>query len=192
MQALIAAPLAAVARTSLAHEHHHEESGTDLKLSTATVNLPALSLTRQDGIRMALAAAIDDNRPVFLDFIFTSCTAICPVLSQVFAETRDRLGAKRHDVRFVSISIDPDFDTPGRLREYGARFGADADWSFFTGSQDEATKVQRAFGIDRGDKMNHSPITFAHAPHAASWTRFDGFASPRLLIDQYHKMASKA
>ncbi len=191
--------LGAIAMTALlpgvaaAHEGHAMGgAGAAPRLSQAAVALPDLTLTRQDGRQLPLRQALDDGRPVFLDFIFTTCTAVCPVLSQVFAEVRDRLGERRRGVHFVSLSIDPQHDTPRRLREYGERFGADPGWSFFTGTEADMATVQRAFGIFRGDKMNHTPATFVHAPRAAQWTRVDGFASPALLLEQFRALGQAA
>lgn len=166
-----------------AHEGHLAAAGAP-RLSAASVQLPALQLTRQDGRTLPLALLLGEDRPVVMNFIFTSCTAICPVLSQVFAEVRDRLGEQRGRYHFVSASIDPEQDTPRRLREYGARFNADEGWTFLTGSTAACAALQTAFGINRGDKMNHVPATFIRAARAGAWTRVDGFASPALLLAQ--------
>ncbi|MCZ7677247.1 MAG: SCO family protein [Sandaracinaceae bacterium] len=64
-----------------------------------------------------------------VDFVFTSCPDVCPVLTTQMANLHRRIDAG--DVRFVSVSVDPAEDTPERLREYAARFGADTSrWSF--------------------------------------------------------------
>ena len=66
------------------------------------------------------------------NFVFTSCTAECPILSERMAQVRRNLGA-REDIAFVSLSVDPQTDSPQRLKEYAQRFGEDRRWSLLTG-----------------------------------------------------------
>ena len=63
----------------------------------------------------------------------------------------------------VSISIDPEYDTPEALNAYARRFDAGPQWEFLTGSLDDSIAVQKAFDADRGDKMNHAPLTLFRA-----------------------------
>ena len=149
--------------------------------------LPALKLTRADGQRISLSEAIDDGRPVVLNFIYTSCNAVCPVTSQVFSELRERLGAERDKVNMVSISIDPEQDTPRLLTEYARRFGSAGVWAHYTSSSAAAVEIQRAFGAWRGDKMNHQPITYLRAAPGKPWVRLDGFFGPAALLAEYQK-----
>jgi len=96
------------------------------------IPLPAFSLTDQDGKSVTREDLLGDVTVV--DFIFTKCPAICPRLTQkmsaLVSETRG------DDIRFVSISVDPDNDSPPVLRAYGEKYGADfARWRFLTGDQ---------------------------------------------------------
>jgi protein SCO1/2 len=152
---------------------------------TASYTLPDVKVTRNDGKRMSLAQALDDGRPVMLNFIYTSCNAICPVTSQVFVEVRERLGADRDKINMVSISIDPEQDTPKRLTAYAKRFGSSGTWAHFTSSSAESIEIQRAFGAWRGDKMNHQPVTWMRAVPGKPWQRFEGFTSPQDLVNGY-------
>ena len=80
--------------------------------STGSYVLPSVSLVRDDGKLVMLPRGLDDGKPVILNFIFTSCASICPVMSQIFSQLQDRLGGDQGKVRMVSISIDPGHDTP--------------------------------------------------------------------------------
>ena len=68
------------------------------------------------------------------DFFFASCPGVCPLLSARMAEVHQQF-AGEDGVRFVSITTDPATDTPAALREYAARFKADARWIFLTGEK---------------------------------------------------------
>ena len=158
-------------------------SGSDGPVRSSTaVQLPAVRLRRHDGATVLLPAALGEDQPVLLNFIFTSCTTICPPMAQIFAATQEQLGARRTQVQMVSISIDPAHDHPARLREYAARFDAGPQWRFHTGSPADIDSVQRAFNVYRPDKMGHTPVTFVRARGARRWVRLDGFATPQQLI----------
>ncbi|MBZ0117700.1 MAG: SCO family protein [Sandaracinaceae bacterium] len=87
------------------------------------------------------------------DVIFTSCPGVCPTLTSQMANLSRRLPA-RDDLRFVSVTVDPEVDTPERLREYAARFGADpARWSFLTGEREAVHHaIERSLRLPVGDR----------------------------------------
>ncbi len=159
-----------------AHAHHAASGNADVQRSEAEYVIPDVTLVRDDGKSVALSAELDDGRPVALNFIYTSCTTICPLSSQVFEQFQVELGAGRDDVHLVSISIDPEQDTPARLHAYGALFHAQRGWDHYSGSLASVLAVQKAFNAYRGDKMSHSPLTLLRAGPGRPWIRLDGFA----------------
>ena len=124
----------------------------------AAYTVPDVKLVDADGAAVPLRSQLaNQDKPVILNFIFTSCGAICPVMSATFAQVQAALGPERDAVRMVSISIDPEQDTPAALKTYAGKFGARPQWQMLTGSLDDSIAVQRAFDVYRGDKMGHQP-----------------------------------
>ncbi len=158
--------------------------------STATYKLPAVTVVRADGAKVPFQKDIDDGKPVILNFIYTTCTAICPVMTQTFAEVQNRLGPDRDKLRMVSVSIDPEQDTPARMREYAKRYSAGSQWQFYTGTVEASVAVQKAFDAYRGDKMNHLPVTFVRLAPGKPWVRLDGFATPDDIVKEYRSLAA--
>jgi len=105
-------------------------------------------------------------------------------LSQTFAEVPKRLGKDAAKVKMVSVSVDPEQDTPSRLTEYAKKYGAGAQWSFYTGSVEASIAVQRSFDVYRGDKMNHSPVTFFRAAPGQPWVCLEGFTTPDAVLGE--------
>jgi protein SCO1 len=161
-----------------------------LRVSTAAYRVPDVKLVRQDGTATLLEQEMNDGRPVVLNFIFTSCEAICPLMTHIMAEFQRKLGAESAQVHLMSISIDPEQDTPARLREYAKRYGAGPGWNFYTGSAAASVTAQKAFNVFRGEKMDHTAVTLLRASPGASWQRLDGFATPDDLIKQYHALVA--
>jgi protein SCO1/2 len=159
-----------------------------VRISTVNLSVPEVQLVRDDGKRVSLPAEMNDGRAVVLNFIFTTCSSFCPLSSQTFSQFQDALGADIKDVHLMSISIDPEEDTPARLREYAHKFGAGPAWQHYTGTLAASLAAQRAFGAYRGDKMSHSPLTLMRAAHGETWRRIDGFATPDELKAQYRQM----
>ena len=174
---------------SPSHEQHASQGTT---VSTAQYAVPQVKLVRDDGKTISLPEEMDDGRPVVLNFIFTTCGSICPLMSQIFAQFQDRLGPDRGSVHLMSISTDPEEDTPARLTEYARKFRAGAEWQHYTGTLNASLEVQRAFDVYRGDKMSHTPVTLLRAAPGQPWRRIEGFVSPDDLLHQYRQLlASK-
>jgi protein SCO1/2 len=152
--------------------------------------VPVVTLIDQAGRKVVFNDALDDGRAVILNFIFTTCTTICPVMAQVFVQVQERLAGELAQVHMVSISIDPEFDTPARLRAYMQQQGAGPKWDFYTGSSESCIAVQKAFDAYRGSKMNHLPLTLLRGAHRKKWERFEGFASPTDIVSAYRSLAT--
>jgi protein SCO1/2 len=148
--------------------------------------VPALKVVRDDGKQVVLTDELNDGRPVVLNFVYTTCSGICPLASHVFSELQRALGPERDRVHLVSISIDPEEDTPKRLHAYAQKFGAGPEWQHYTGTVAASVAAQRAFDVYRGDKMGHTPVTFVRTTPGAPWVRFDGFATADMLLKELH------
>ncbi|HLP97418.1 MAG TPA: SCO family protein [Sideroxyarcus sp.] len=181
-------------QAEMEHLHHHHMAMADssgYQRSLASYDIPDVSLVDAGGVKISLREVLGGDEPVMLNFIFTSCTAICPVMSATFRQVQEQLGEERSKVRMVSISIDPENDTPEKLKEYAGRFEAGPQWRMLTGSVEDSIAVQRAFDSFRGDKMSHEPVTFLRAGGTTqTWVRLDGLASSSDIINEYHKLVA--
>jgi protein SCO1/2 len=108
---------------------------------------PEFTLTNQDGKRLALKEL--RGKVLAITFIFASCTDTCPLLMAKMASIQDRLGpAFGPQAFFLSITVDPERDTPAVLKRYAEGHKANtAAWAFLTGSPVEIQDVARHYGI---------------------------------------------
>jgi protein SCO1/2 len=158
--------------------------------SVVSYSIPDVKLLDENGQTVSMRELTDGRSPVMLNFIFTTCTTICPVMTSTFHQVQEKLGETRKDVRMLSISIDPENDTPGKLKEYAARNMAGAQWKFLTGSLENSLAVQKAFNVFAGEKMNHKPITFMKAKGSDNqWERLEGLAEANQILNEYDKLA---
>jgi protein SCO1 len=124
---------------------------------------PEFTLTTQDGNRLSLEEL--RGKVVVATFIFASCTDACPLLTAKMATLQSRLGADfGPQAFFVSVTVDPERDTPEVLKRYASAHGAElAGWAFLTGTPTEIRDVTRRYGVaykktPRGD-VDHTFLT---------------------------------
>lgn len=177
------------AAESAPHARHTEPG---VVISTVQYAVPDVILVRNDGKVVSLPDEMNDGRPVMLNFIFTSCGSVCPLMSHLFSQVQHELGDESKMVHLMSISIDPEADTPARLSEYAKQFGAGPEWQHYTGTVDASLAAQRAFDMYRGDKMSHAPVTLLRAAPGQAWLRIDGFMTPDELIQEYRRLLNGA
>jgi protein SCO1 len=170
------------------HAHHHEMmAAPSVQISKHAYQMPGTPLTDEKGVSVNLRDLMA-NRPVVVNFIYTSCTTICPVMTASLLQLQRQLAGSRNMPLFVSISVDPDFDSPAILKSYAARFGA--DWTFLTGSRADVLSVLGGFDAWRGSKANHAAVTLMRGANAAEWTRVEGLASAQQLASIWSDVAS--
>lgn len=183
--------LALLACAAAAEEQHHHGAPAPQPRYTRTEAAyapPDVPLVSAGGAPTRLATILAADGPLFLQFMFTSCTTVCPVMSASFAGIQSRLGSGDARLRFVSISIDPAYDTAERLRDYAKRFKAGPQWQFFTGQAEDIAAVQKAFAAYPGNnKMQHVPVTFFRAETGARWVRLEGLPNAEQLLDEYRR-----
>jgi protein SCO1/2 len=108
---------------------------------------PDFSLINQDGRPISLLAL--RGKVVFVNFIYTRCLDVCPIVTRQLKELQEKLGTRmERDVLFVSISVDPKHDTPKVLKQFGERHEADfRSWLMLSGSKEEIDKIRRGFDL---------------------------------------------
>jgi protein SCO1/2 len=158
------------------------------KRDVVKYKVPEVVLTSQDGEDLSLPALLEKDKPVMVNFIYATCTTICPVLSAGFANFQRKLGDESEDVYLASITIDPEYDSPEVMKEYLERYRARPGWDFLTGSREDIDSVMKAFDAYVSNKMNHYPLIFLKAPGSGSWVRLDGLMGTSELIAEYRKL----
>jgi protein SCO1/2 len=187
--ALLSMLLAVSAAAQQSDHDHHQPPRYARELASYTA--PDVTLLDANGEKRSLRSLLDHDGPVLLQFIFTTCPTICPVMSEIFSAAQEKFGPDVERVRMISITIDPDQDTPARMKEYARQLRARHQWIFLTGAADDILAVQIAFDIYRGNKMRHEPVTFLRASFDQRWARINGLMSAADLMAEYRRLISK-
>lgn len=166
-------------------EAHAEGESETLKMGEVTI--PNVVLVDQNGKEVHLYDLIK-NKVVAMNFIFTTCTTICPPMGANFAELNRRMAPVRGDnLAMISISIDPGNDTPERLKEWSGRFNGGPGWTLLTGETQAVFQFLKDLKVFTPLKEDHAPILLIGKEGEDNWIRTNGLADADLIESTVRK-----
>ena len=152
--------------------------------------LPNIIMLNQDGKTVRISEVLKGKITV-INFIYTSCTSVCQILTANFRQLEKALDGidSDQDVQLVSISIDPDTDTPARLRQYAVKQRIDLErWTLLVSGINSIEKFSRALGFSNIDKSTHAPGVVIWDDIDKRWQRFVGITPPYVLSKEIAKL----
>lgn len=151
--------------------------------AASSLRIPDATVYNQNGRRLNFYTDLVKGRTVAINFIFTTCTTICPPLTATFRRVQQQLDELQgHNVELISISVDPTIDTPERLYDFAAKFRAGPGWTFVTGDKAEIDSLLRALGAAVANKNDHTPVVLVGNDATSYWTRTYGLSAPTALV----------
>jgi protein SCO1/2 len=175
-----------------AHDAAHQHHAAAPAPGAAKVVLSDAPLVDASGRRLRLAQDVIGERIAVVNFVYTTCTTVCPVASATFQQLQRRLaGALGKEVVLVSVSIDPLRDTPDRLRQYAARYEAGDGWVWLTGAKADVDSVLRGFGAYTPNFEDHPAMVLIGDARGGAWTRFFGFPAVEQLLGRVEAMRAE-
>jgi len=142
-----------------------------------------VELVDQDGRRHRFYSDLLQGKIVVVAAIFTSCTTSCPILAERMAALQDRVGERLgRDVYLLSFSVDPQTDTPARLKQYAERVGARPGWFFLTGSKTNVDWALYKLGVYSDPAEAHSNLLILGNEPAGEWKKVFGLAPAEDLL----------
>lgn len=161
------------------------------KRTVESLSMPDVVLVNQRGEKVRIKSLLGAEKPVVVDFIYATCTTVCPILSAGFTNLQRKLGPDSTKVQLISFTIDPENDTPEIMSEYLARYQARPGWDFLTGSRADINKVMTAFGAFFPNKMAHQPFNFIRTQDQGKWVKLDGMIGGSDLLNELEKVGVK-
>ncbi|HEX8422656.1 MAG TPA: SCO family protein [Pyrinomonadaceae bacterium] len=167
-------------------------SSTATPIAPNTLKIPDTMVYNQHGQKLNFYTDLVKGKTVAINFVFTTCTTICPPLTATFRKVQQELGDRvGRDIELISVSVDPTTDVPERLKEFSAKFKAAPGWSFVTGSKPEIDALLKALGAAVADKNDHTPMILIGNDAAGYWTRTYGLAPASTLVKVVNEAAAK-
>lgn len=176
------------AQTAAMHQHHTPSSADATLQPVAGLMIPDIEMLDQHGEKVHFYSGLVKGKVVAINTIFTTCTTICPPMGINFSRLRRLLGdhASR-DVNLISITVDPDVDTPERLDKWSRQFGEmGPGWILLTGSKADVDTLLKALQVFAADKQAHAPVALIGGDTAGEWVRADALLTPNRLAEIIH------
>jgi protein SCO1 len=180
------------------HAHHHAMAAAPAPEKPKVeavhhLDIPDVRVLDQDGKAVRFYTDLVKDRVVAVNFVFTTCTTICPPMGANFAKLQKLLGDRAgRDVHLISVSVDPATDTPERMKAWAQKFGAGPGWTLVTGDREEVTRLLKSLGVFTANISDHSPLVLLGNDARHQWTRAYGLAAPAKLAELIGDMAAPA
>jgi protein SCO1 len=165
-------------------DHQHKQAANDGTPSSPTkVAIPDVVVLDQNGQKVRFYSDLVKGKIVAVNFMFTSCTTICSPMTANIARVQKKLLARgEKNVHFISVSVDPEGDTPEKLKSYAAMFHVQPGWTFVTGTRAQLEPIWRAFGVPMGAKEDHTATVVIGNEALHDWTYGSGLTSADKLL----------
>jgi protein SCO1/2 len=144
---------------------------------------PNVTLTTQDGKSVRFYDDLIKGRVVLINMMFTTCVSICPPMTanllRVQKLLQEKLGARLgEDVRMLSITVDPETDTPAVLKQYATRYQVGPGWYFLTGKKADVDALLAKLGSSDPDKDRHSGMLLIGNDATRTWQKVFAMSEP--------------
>ncbi len=174
------------------HKNHDHSATTKVEPTpqTSTHRVPPaqkyftdVQLVNQHGTSMRIYSDVLKGKTVILNSFFTTCEASCPVTSGILEKVQNHLGDRLgKDVYIISLTLDPEHDTPEVVQRYASQFHAKDGWYFLTGPKQDVEFVLNKFGQYVAQKEAHSNILIVGNERTGLWKKAFALANPKALI----------
>lgn len=142
-------------------------------------------LLDQDGRELRFYSDVLQNRVVLLNVIFTRCEDACPLITARLKKVREAMGEKAGQVHFISLSSDPQHDSPQALKAYARKHGADdPNWIFLTGGVEQISLVLARLGQLSRTPEEHSTLLIAGDVAHKRWSKIRPDAPPAAIAQR--------
>jgi protein SCO1/2 len=175
------------------HAQHRQmqHEAADESSASMRIDVPDAELVTQDGQAVKLASDVIGDRIVVVDFVYTTCTTVCPVLSAILRQVQERLDERLgSEVMLVSISVDPNRDTPARLKAYSGKLGAQDGWLWLTGEKTVVDMVLKDLGAYTPNFEDHPSMILVGDGQSGEWGRFLGFPGAEQIMTRIDELSA--
>jgi protein SCO1 len=156
---------------------------TSDKTSAAANYFTDVELINQDGKKVRFYSDVLKGKTVVVNAFFTTCTSVCPPMNRNMEKIQEALGARvGRDVFLVSITVDPEVDTPARMKEYAKKFNAGPGWVFLTGKKENLDWALYKLGQYVEEKNDHKTIFIIGNEPTGLWKKAFGMANVAELV----------
>jgi protein SCO1/2 len=150
-----------------------------------------VELTNQNGEKMRFYSDLIAGRTVVINSFFSTCVGICPIMAATYKRIQTALGDRLgRDVILISVTVDPENDTPARLREYAKSMAAKPGWYFVTGKRENVEQALAKLGLRVAAKEEHTSVMLIGNEPKGVWKKAFGLARSDDIVKMVEEVAA--
>jgi protein SCO1 len=155
------------------------------------VSVPDVQVVTQNGERLRFSSELIKGRVAIVTGFFTSCTAMCPITQESLANVAKLLGPRLgKDVVIISVSVDPETDTPPRMKSWAAKFHLGAGWTLASGNKAEVQTLLKSLGLAVDLPQRHQSLLMIGG-EASGWVRISSWTPAEKLARLVESLADR-
>jgi cytochrome oxidase Cu insertion factor (SCO1/SenC/PrrC family) len=152
--------------------------------------VPDIEVVNQNGRHVRFNSQVVEGRIAIVTGFFTTCSAMCPITQEKLSQVAKLLGSRLgKDVVIVSVSVDPQNDTPTRMKEWGEKFHIGPGWTLLSGNPAEVDTLLKSLGLSVPLPQRHQSALMIGST-ATGWVRVSSWTSAEKLVKLVESMSS--
>lgn len=156
----------------------------------AKLSVPDIEVVNQDGRHVRFNSQVIDGRIAIVTGFFTTCSSMCPITQEKLSQVAKLLGSRLgKDVVIVSVSVDPQNDTPARMKDWGEKFHIGPGWTLLSGNPAEVDALLKSLGLSVPLPQRHQSALMVGST-ATGWVRISSWTSAEKLAKLAESMSS--
>jgi cytochrome oxidase Cu insertion factor (SCO1/SenC/PrrC family) len=158
----------------------------------AQVSVPDVQVVTQSGEHLHFNSELLKGRVAIVTGFFTSCTSMCPITEQSLARVAKLLGPRLgKNVIIVSLSVDPENDTPARMKTWAEKFHIGSGWTLASGNKADVQLLLKSLGLAVDLPQRHQSLLMIGGA-SSGWVRISSWTPAEKLAKLADSMASSA
>lgn len=157
---------------------------------SAKVSVPDLQVVTQTGDHLRFNSELVKGRIAIVTGFFTSCTSMCPITQEALSHVARLLGKRLgKDVVIISLSVDPDHDTPERMKAWEEKFHIGSGWILASGNKADVQTLLKSLGLYVDLPQRHQSALMIGG-QTSGWVRVSSWTEPEKLVKLVDSMAA--
>jgi cytochrome oxidase Cu insertion factor (SCO1/SenC/PrrC family) len=160
------------------------------KPAPVALPVPDIEVVNQHGRHVRFNSQVVEGRIAIVTGFFTTCSSMCPITQEKLSQVARLLGPRLgKDVVIVSVSVDPQNDTPGRMKDWGEKFHIGPGWTLLSGNPAEVDTLLKSLGLSVPLPQRHQSALMVGST-ATGWVRISSWTSAEKLAKLAESMSS--
>ena len=174
------------------HRAMMENKAPEPAAEFADIDLRDALLLTQDDEEVHFVSDVVGDKIVVMDFVYTTCTTVCPVLTALFTQVQTQLGDDLGgEVIMISMTVDAARDTPARLKAYAAKHHVQEGWTWLTGPKATMDDVLTGLGAYSVSFEDDPAVVIGGDGRTGEWKRMFGFPNPDRIMGVVNEFKAK-